>query len=192
METIDKKGKGERNLDPLGKAFLTVCLSSFSLSYSLSSLNFTPLNYRVICCCTTDYHKLSNLKQRLIISSQLCGQQFRRFWLGSLLRASQAEVKVLAQVGFIWGFWGRICFQADRGCWQNSVAWGFSFPCWLSGGGLSQLLATSLWPWHEALLYLQSQQECKSPSHFLTCSFATFWRKFSAIKGLICLGPAHQ
>lgn len=97
-------------------------LSRIEYSYSLSSLNFTPLNYRVICCCTTDYHKLSNLKQCLIISSQLCGQQFRRFWLSSLLRASQAEVKVLAQVSFIWGFWARICFQAESGCWQNSVA----------------------------------------------------------------------
>ena len=45
METIDKKGKGERNPDPLGKAFLTVCLSSFSLSYSLSSFPICISSY---------------------------------------------------------------------------------------------------------------------------------------------------
>lgn len=33
----------------------------------------------------------------------------------------------------------------------------------------------------------KANKECKSPSHFLTSSFATFWRKFSAFKGLICL-----
>lgn len=100
----------------------TVC------SYSLSSLNFTPFNYIVIRCCITNDHKHSSFKQHPFISAQSS-----RAWLGSLLRASWAEVKVLAGLSLYLEV-----LKAHPGGWQNSVPCDWlelrsSFSCWLSG-----------------------------------------------------------
>lgn len=127
-------GLSWNSLSP-GDSFPYKQFSRTDCSHSLSSLSFTPFDYTVICCRMTNYHRLSNFKQHpFIMSSQLCGQPSRGAWLGSLLSASQAEVKVLARLSSFLEV-----LQAHPGCWQNSVPCGWlelrsSFSCWLTGG----------------------------------------------------------
>ena len=52
----------------------------------------------VFCCCVTNYHKLSGLKQCYYLSTVLWGISLDAVLLGSVLSVHKAKTKVLAEL----------------------------------------------------------------------------------------------
>lgn len=110
---------------------LCVCaLSNKSSKYmnqKLIEMQGDIYNYIIIAHCLLLDNKLpqfSNIKQDPSIIPRFCGSQVRHGMTGLSAESPKVEIKVLAQLGFYWGIWERIHFQACPGCWHNPVLCG--------------------------------------------------------------------
>lgn len=126
-----------------------------------------PLPPRSPYLCVTNYHKLSGLKQRPLISSQFSVSEVWAVWLGSLLRISEGRNQGVTWMGFLSGG-SSGAPVVDRTQFLAEIL----FPCWLSTRSDSQLIdsacilchmASSLKPAMENIPRVQSLSPSSVP-----------------------------
>lgn len=120
------------------------------------------------------------------------GQKSRQAQLASLLKVSQSQTEgIWPALAIIWTLLGRIHFQANLGCWQNSILSGCRTEVLISLLAVSWGPHTASGSYPYSLVHgphhLQSQQQHSelNPIHTSNLSFFPTSQKKTVFNGLV-------